>query len=283
MNEKLYLAEDPVHMYILSKLLSSERELTFFDVGACDGLDTVRYKIKYPRAKIHAFEPLERNFGLFERNARDHDGIVLNKFALSDSIGFFDFFESEEDNATAEWDRGNKSSSLLPPKEHLTVFNFINFKTPVKIQTDTLSHYCQLNQVEKIDFIHMDVQGAELMVLRGAKEMLKNVGLIFLEVANVEFYKGQPFSKDIERYMESFGFERILNTMVTDLGEHLYVNWDYFQFSRTERIKLKIAFSYHASVSRELTDDKLKNSIGVRNAWKNLAKEIRLYFFKKLR
>ena len=47
------------------------------------------------------------------------------------------------------------------------------FKT-INVKCDTIDNYCNTNNIENIDFIKIDVEGAEKMVLDGAINMLKN-------------------------------------------------------------------------------------------------------------
>jgi len=49
--------------------------------------------------------------------------------------------------------------------------------------------------------MQMDVQGCELKVLKGASSILSKIKLIYMEVANEEYYKEQPLKKDVEIFM----------------------------------------------------------------------------------
>jgi hypothetical protein len=55
--------------------------------------------------------------------------------------------------------------------------------------------------------IKMDVQGAELDVLKGAVETLKSVNHIILELQVVEYNKGAPLKDAVIEYMDSIGFD----------------------------------------------------------------------------
>jgi hypothetical protein len=56
------------------------------------------------------------------------------------------------------------------------------------------------------DMIKMDVQGAELDILRGAGQTLKTVKNIIAEVQSVEYNQGAPLEKQVIEYIESQGF-----------------------------------------------------------------------------
>ena len=73
---------------------------------------------------------------------------------------------------------------------------------------DTLANQLSLAGVEHVDFIKLDVQGAELPILRGAEEFLRRcvVGLE-IEVEFLPLYHGQPLFGDVDAYVQSLGFE----------------------------------------------------------------------------
>ncbi|MBS0338828.1 MAG: FkbM family methyltransferase, partial [Proteobacteria bacterium] len=57
-----------------------------------------------------------------------------------------------------------------------------------------------------VDFLKLDVQGAELMVLQGAERTLEDVVMVQVEVEFVELYENQPLFADVDRYLRSRGF-----------------------------------------------------------------------------
>lgn len=73
-------------------------------------------------------------------------------------------------------------------------------------KTRTLDSVCKEKNWEKPDLIKMDVQGAEVKVLKGAQEVIENCNHLILEVQTKEFSLGAPMLKDVEEYMQSIGF-----------------------------------------------------------------------------
>ncbi len=57
------------------------------------------------------------------------------------------------------------------------------------------------------DFIKLDVQGAEVDILQGATETIKNCKRILAELQRVDYNAGAPKAKDVLNYMSSIGFE----------------------------------------------------------------------------
>lgn len=213
----------------LRSIFGKYNDLTIFDIGACEGEDSVRYARLFPNARVHAFEPIPKNFQLVKDNVKKYklsDRIKINEIALSDKDGEAEIHVSSgrPKDKDEDWDYGNKSSSLLKPNKALEVTPWLKFKEKLKIETQTLDSYCNKNKIGSIDLIHMDVQGAELMVLSGARKYLQSISAIWLEVEAVELYKDQPLREDVESFMEKNGFTKLIDTVDTVAGDQLYVN-----------------------------------------------------------
>lgn len=212
--------------------LPEDLPITILDIGACEGEDSIRYKMMFPRATIYSFEPLQRNIQRMQENFFTyglHEQIKIMPYALSDADGWAEFYVSSgtppgKEN-TPSWDYGNKSSSLLAPTRELSAhFGWLNFDSTIKVKTIRLCDFCAQEHIDRIDLIHMDVQGAELMVLKGAGEWLKKTKLVWLEVENVELYKSQPLKNDVERYMKTMQFIKIRDTVSSIAGDQCYIN-----------------------------------------------------------
>lgn len=224
-----YLEEPSPIEFELRSLFDKEAIITVFDIGACEGEDSIRYRRLFPKANIYAFEPLPDNVRLINQNFLRH-GIknvkCVNK-AVSSKNETASFYVSSGRPANAvesDWDYGNKSSSLLQPEESLIKSTFLEFKRKIEVETITIDHFCQENDIREIDFVHLDVQGAEKLVLDGAKEMMNSIKLIWLEVSGVRLYRNQPLAQQIQKTMKKNGFVLIKNTLENFQGDQLYLS-----------------------------------------------------------
>lgn len=100
--------------------------------------------------------------------------------------------------------------SLYPPNnafvDRLSVLNkALQLNTTVEIETTTLDDFVAEQQVE-IDFLYIDVQGAELDVIKGGDKLLENVLGLQLEVEFAPLYLGQPLFSDIDPYLRRKSF-----------------------------------------------------------------------------
>ena len=98
-----------------------------------------------------------------------------------------------------------RCSSLYEPNEKLLskyqALEMMHLKNVSEIDTVSLDYFCSKNKIEKIDFIKIDIQGAELDVFKGAKNILKNTLCIISEVEFVPFYIKQPLFGDVYNFL----------------------------------------------------------------------------------
>jgi FkbM family methyltransferase len=224
-----YILSDTPLKKDLLRLFQKEDKLIILDIGGCEGEESIRYSKLFPNAEIFIFEPLPSNQDLIKQNFANYkiDNIKLLPVALSDKDGFADFYVSSghpEDQLTElDWNFGNKSSSLLEP-EISTIHKWLKFKNKIKVPTMTLYTFVEQNKIDKIDFVHMDVQGAELKVLLGAKDNLNKIKAIWLEVSDITIYKNQVLRKEIEGFMKENGFYLVKTEMEGIAGDQFYIN-----------------------------------------------------------
>jgi FkbM family methyltransferase len=131
----------------IARFFDDQAALVIFEVGACEGEDTLRLKRRFPNASIYAFEPLPENVTRVEQNL-DKYGVAdvpIFRLALSDSTGTSEFHVSsghpDDVPQAGDWDYGNKSSSLLPPKELEDVVPWLKFERTILVETMRLDRF----------------------------------------------------------------------------------------------------------------------------------------------
>jgi hypothetical protein len=102
------------------------------------------------------------------------------------------------------------SSSLYPPDtELLDRRDGLGAMAPrgtEPLATTTLAAWAREAGVEAVDVLKLDVQGAELDILRGAGALLDGVRALDLEVEFAPLYRGQPLFADVDAYLRERGF-----------------------------------------------------------------------------
>jgi FkbM family methyltransferase len=98
--------------------------------------------------------------------------------------------------------------SLYKPNEAFNkLYNNLevtNLKDEIEIDTITLDYFIDKHDIGNIDFIKIDVQGAELDIFKGASNALKNVLNIVCEVEFIDVYENQPLFGDICNYLSQY-------------------------------------------------------------------------------
>lgn len=128
-----------------------------------------------------------------------------------------------------------KCSSLIRPNEALIsrypTLSVAMLDRVVQVPTISLANAISKAGWESVDFIKMDVQGAELEILKGCPSVLKDVLLVCTEVGFGEVYTHQPLFWDVHAFMVSAGFElhHIVHTgggqYTSDIAGHPQVLW----------------------------------------------------------
>lgn len=184
----------------------SHKELIIFDVGACDFNDSIRFRENFLYAEIYSFEPDITNLKNCPQKVYDYQ-INVVPVALSDVDDLVKFYSSISFGGNEH----KASGSLLKPKTkpntsegffHDTLLFDLN---GYDIQTVRIDTFCKLNDISNIDFLHMDVQGAEYKVLNGLGDI--RPVFIFAETCEFETYESNITLETFDSYMKDLGYE----------------------------------------------------------------------------
>jgi FkbM family methyltransferase len=154
------------------------------EIGAAEGEDTKRYveallALKRPFQYL-AFEPDTRNVWRLDNHPlKDH--FAFFAVALGDRNGIVTFTPSNHPF----------SGSVRKPKGHLETWPFVVFGAPYEVTMQRLDDVANLCAISKVDWIWMDVQGSENLVIAGGLETLKRTRYLFSEFVDFESYEGQ--------------------------------------------------------------------------------------------
>ncbi|ODV38349.1 FkbM family methyltransferase [Microcystis aeruginosa] len=171
-----------------------------------DDYSSQSWGIFAPNLTIYGFEAdadecKRMNQNLKERNIRHQEKHI--PIALSNTQGKSQLYVTKE----------KMCSSLYEPN-HSYVSRFRNFLPEFltldyvsEIETTTLDSFCASELVDSIDFLQVDVQGAELNIFQGAQQIIKNSTLaIQTEVEFAPIYKNQPLFADVDNHLRQQGF-----------------------------------------------------------------------------
>jgi 2-O-methyltransferase len=182
--------------------LINKPEPTVLEIGCNNGDDTLSLLKAMPRAKLYCFEPDLRAARRFkERLGSDLHKVVLTEIAVSDRTGTIDFHPSSGGDLPEGWDQ---SGSTRRPKNHLIEYPWVKFDKTITVNSCRLDDWCFSNGVKDVDFIWMDVQGAEGDVITGAPDILRRTRFLYTEYSDTETYEGQPSLTRLLAMLPSF-------------------------------------------------------------------------------
>lgn len=171
---------------------------TVIDVGACLGDHTVPYaQIVGDKGQVFAFEPNQEAYECLIHNTQNYPQIKCFNFGLSDIEKDLGFVRHSNLGASYLTDDGS-----------------------AKVKVKPLNSITNLFDLTKVKFIKIDVEGWELNVLNGCKEMItQSKPIIMIEIAacHQERYGNTPI--DIYKWLKDNGYNvgEVLNEPQYDL------------------------------------------------------------------
>ncbi len=136
-------------------MFNAKDSLVIFDIGACEGEDSIRYARLFPTSRIYTFEPLPENQAFVLANFEKFrvKNAELQCIALSDRESASTFHVSSgkppEKWEGEQWNYGNKSNSLLKPASEKPMFGWIEFKEKIQVECRSLDSICEKKRIKK--------------------------------------------------------------------------------------------------------------------------------------
>jgi len=170
---------------------------TFVEIGAHFGTESEKFREMHPTARIVCFEPDPRNLDMLAKRGIDKIA-EIHPHAISNVNGIQTFYLSGGDVGSVDQNidkllQDNDwscSSSLKKPTGHLHLHRWVTFNNNVDVSCIRLDDFEPLKN-SIIDFMWVDVQGAEDLVFSGAKDTLKRTKYVYTEYCNCQLYEAQ--------------------------------------------------------------------------------------------
>jgi FkbM family methyltransferase len=182
------------------------------DAGASVGTVARTYRELFPNAKVICFEPISESIEILRSQFAHDDKISSHVCALGAENGIQELFinTSRETSSLLASDQSNLNDSYLP------ILRPIERR---QVKVCSLDSFCKNEQIERIDLLKMDVQGGELDILQGAKQLLaqQKIAVIYSEVFFVPMYQNQPLFGEMcaelaaHRYSFHYAYNFVFN------------------------------------------------------------------------
>ncbi|ARI80119.1 FkbM family methyltransferase [Microcystis sp. LEGE 00066] len=175
-------------------------------ISGADDYSSQSWGIFAPNLTIYGFEAdadecKRMNQNLKERNIRHQEKHI--PIALSNTQGKSQLYVTKEKACSSLYEpNGNYASRFRSSLPEFLTLDYIS-----EIETTTLDSFCASELIDTIDFLQVDVQGAELNIFQGAQQIIKNSTLaIQTEVEFAPIYKNQPLFADVDNHLRQQGF-----------------------------------------------------------------------------
>jgi len=185
-------------MFDISEVLPDLPRINIVDIGAMslgEGTEPYHKLMELGIADIVGFEPIKEEWEKLISTAPPN-------------YRYFPYFIGDGKSATFHECNYPMTSSLYEPNTKLldkfqNLENLVQVVKKTRVETKCLD---DIDDIGDIDLLKIDVQGAELDVLKGARKSLKNCLIIHTEVEFVPLYKNQPLFSDIDFYLRKSDF-----------------------------------------------------------------------------
>jgi FkbM family methyltransferase len=176
------------------------------DIGANNGWHSNLFLKHFPFSTLHAFEPDPRAARHF-RQRIDSFRATLHEIALGNEDREADFYMSDGE-PPSDWgkypDGFHAAGSLRKPKNACLDWPWLRFRRSIKIRVMKLDSWSQQQNLELIDFIWADVQGAEGDLVDGGSQTLSKTRFFYTEYSDREWYEGQVTLEQLTAKLTNF-------------------------------------------------------------------------------
>ncbi len=173
------------------RYFSVERGDIVIDVGASKGLFT---NSVVDRAElIVAIEPEPKNIDYLVEITRDLPNVIIVPLGL--------------------WNYKTELPLYLHTPGQHSLLN--RGKSAMNIQVNTLDNIVSELNLQRVDFIKMDIEGAELEALEGAEETLKKARKVVIAAYHVR--NGEPTYNKVIDFLQKRGFKTIGTTLIPNM------------------------------------------------------------------
>lgn len=169
---------------------------TVLDVGGHHGQFTLFALERFPKAQIITFEPQAEGAAKIRDTVAGEARVRVVNCALSDSTGSADLHISGRSDSSSLLPIGDEQTAAYPGTEETSTES---------VQLETLDNFMPEPPVGPT-LLKIDVQGAEMSVLRGAEVTLSSIDSIFVECSFVELYEGQAQADEVIQFLAARGF-----------------------------------------------------------------------------
>lgn len=198
---------------MLARGFPRNKGLIALDVGAHTGSATTRIRSVFPESRVFAFEPAPGPADALDRLAAEDPRITVVRAAVG-----------EQDGRTVLRETRNPLlTSVLEPTGRTVreTFGAGEVLREIEVPMLRLETWARGAGVDAVDLLKIDVQGAELGVLRGAGGLLDRTASVYAEAHLEPAYEGAATFSEIDLFLRGHGLVLHQVHELTTRGEDL--------------------------------------------------------------
>ncbi|HJQ78599.1 MAG TPA: FkbM family methyltransferase [Lacipirellulaceae bacterium] len=178
----------------MTRFVPDGSDRTIFDVGANRGQFLDQLRLRFPKARIHSFEPSPATFQALSAKVAGMTNVSTWNLALGANAGKSMLLENVSSDMSSMLQLGSQG------------WGRIEKQTEIDIQS--VDDFCQEHSISRVDILKSDTQGYDLEVFKGAERMMREnrIGLVYSEITFDEIYKNLPPFDEILRFLRERDF-----------------------------------------------------------------------------
>jgi FkbM family methyltransferase len=135
---------------------------------------------------------------------------------------------TNENNVLKDFNITNNSqcSSVLDLAKHSEIYPEIKIIKRNSIISNTLNYLFEKKYtISNFNFINMDIQGSELLALKGSTKILQFIDAIYTEINFEELYKNCALASELDYFLGKYNFKRVVTVTPNhpSWGDALYI------------------------------------------------------------
>jgi|688.fasta_scaffold24409_11 FkbM family methyltransferase len=174
----------------LSKQYFVDKEIkNVMEIGSLNGNDSLLFKNHYPDANVFCIEGLPDNFNQY---LKDLTNITPINAVIADYDGTIQYHYKNINGIHGILDRGQEYGSKV-----------------LELQCYTIKTICENYNIDSIDLVKIDVEGATYEILDSMGDMIKTIKIMHIETESYPFFKNQKQHDVVSDYLTKKGFTMV--------------------------------------------------------------------------
>jgi FkbM family methyltransferase len=153
--------------------------------------------------------------------------LIEKSLSKNPELNIINAVVSDHDGQTVQFNIMNntKCSSMLDLSYHKEIHPEVVIEKQITLKTKTIQTIYHENNISEADynFLVMDIQGAELLALKGMGSILNHIDAIYIEVNEKELYEGGCTLNELDNFLFNLDYDRKYLMTLNGYGNAFYL------------------------------------------------------------